>query len=102
MSTSSIAAAVTAVTCNPLTERRCARPERCIASTSASAIAPSSPVASAEAMPPPLPGIRDWICAESAARRSAPDASAGATTSTGAKPLPVAPRPLNHAARAKS
>ncbi len=70
-----------------------------IASASACVIAPVSPVASADAMPPALPAIRAVICAPSRARR--PVCSCGGVSIvTGAKPRPVAPIPANHATRA--
>ena len=87
--------------CSPLTDSRCARPARRIASASRSLIAPSSPVASAAAMPPRLPPSRSVICAVRR-RRRLPSAAPGDTSSTGANPRPVAPIPANHAARAKS
>ena len=56
--TISIVAATAAVMCNPLTDSRCASPARRIASESSSVIAPTSPVASAAAIPPALPSSR--------------------------------------------
>ena len=96
-----IAIPTAAVMCSPLTDNRCASPALRIASASGSAIAPTSPVAKAAAMPPALPGNRLMICADSRAR-TRPAAGSLSSTTTGPRLRPIAPMPLNHAARAAS
>lgn len=101
-SITTIAAPTTAVTCSPLIDNRCARPERRIASASSSLIAPRSPVASVAAIAPADPPTCSRTCADSRARIVPPGCPAGLSTSISPKARPVAPSPSNHATRSKS
>ena len=54
-----LAAAITALTCNPLIDSRWVRPESRIAASSLSAIPPRSPLAKAAAIAPGEPGTAE-------------------------------------------
>jgi hypothetical protein len=84
----------------PLTDSRWARPERRIASASASSTEPWSPVASAVAIPPSLASWRGYGCRGGGAVEAGLVRGRRMVTSPSA--LPVAPRPMNQASRAKS